>query len=343
MRYKHLGQADRDRIEAMLEGGHKQKEIANILKVDKSTISREIKRNRRKIRAKGGSRDGPYKSSVAHHKAYLKRKYSKYQGKKIHENDDLREYIISGLKQHWNPDEIAGRMKKEKLLFYVSKNTIYEWLYSAWGQGYCPLLYSRRYKPKKRKEKKEKVIIPNRKSLDLRPKGASNKTRYGHYESDTIVSGKRTGSRAALTVMTEIKSKYVDAKKIKNLKSVSNIKAIKKMEEKLRQPLSYTLDNGRENSLHESLETPAYFCDPYSSWQKPHVENVNKMIRRYIPKGADISKYSDDYVRMAVDVINNKPRKSLGYKTALEVMTEHRLLKLKKAPNFAGQKVALGG
>ncbi|PIT87194.1 MAG: hypothetical protein COU31_04180 [Candidatus Magasanikbacteria bacterium CG10_big_fil_rev_8_21_14_0_10_40_10] len=102
------------------------------------------------------------------------------------------------------------------------------------------------------------------------------------------------------------------------------------------------LDNGIENREHEKFGIKTFFCNPYSSWQKPGVENANKMIRKYIPKGSDISCYSHQYVTMVVQRINNKPRKSLGYKTPLEVMLENNLLTKKRAEKLC-QKVALGG
>jgi IS30 family transposase len=96
---------------------------------------------------------GKYVAKVAKHKAYVRRKYAKYQGKKIQENKPLREFIITKLEAHWNPDEIAGYMKlhKSELGFYASKTAIYEWLYRAYGQQYCQHLASSRYHPKKRK------------------------------------------------------------------------------------------------------------------------------------------------------------------------------------------------
>ena len=205
--YRHLAQTERDRIQALRESGHEQKEIASILKRDEGAISRGSKRNRRKIRQKGETRDGRYEATVAGHKAYVRRKYAKYQGKKIQEDPALREYIITNLSQHWSPDEISGRMKDEGQPFYASKTAIYEWLYSMWGQLWCSLLYSRRYRPRKQRMKTKRTLIPNRRGLEERPMGAANKTRYGHYEADTIVSGKKTGSKAALSVMYERKAK----------------------------------------------------------------------------------------------------------------------------------------
>lgn len=341
-KYKQLKQEDRDRIDSMFNAGHKQKEIARILSIDESTISREIGRNRKKIRQKGGTKDGPYLATLANHKTKVRRQNAKYQGKKINENEELQEYIRAGLKKHWSPDEISGRMTKERKPFYASKTAIYEWLYSAWGQKYCHNLYSKRYHPKKRKSNKTtRTLIPNRVSHEKRPLGATNKTRYGHYEGDTIVSGKKTGSKEALSVVYERKSRYVDARKIRNLKPDSNNEAIKEMGKDLSKTLSVTMDNGVENVKHEELGIPTFFCDPYSSWQKPGVENVNKMIRRYIPKGADIANYTDRYVKMIVGIINNKPRKSLNYQTAYEVMTKNNLLK--NTTISSGEKIALRG
>lgn len=338
-KYTQLNQSERDRIEALLASGHKQKEIAEILKRDKGTISREISRNRRRKRARGGTVEGKYEATVAQQKAYVKRKYSKYQGKKIEESKGLKEYIVTRLEEGWSPDEISGRMKKEKTFFYANKNTIYEWLYSSYGQIYCHNLYSKRYRSKKRRTKKTKrTLIPNRIGIEKRPKGATSRTRYGHYEGDIIVSAKKTASKVSLAVVFERKAKYAQLKKIQRPKPDLFNKAINQINKKLSRMNSLTLDNGIENTKHEELKIPTYFCDPYSSWQKGGVENINKMIRRYIPKGSDINDYSDKDIERIENIINNKPRKSLNYKTSLEIMVEHNLLTKKQL-----QKVALGG
>jgi IS30 family transposase len=125
-KYKHIDQFERDRIEAMLNHGYKQTNIANILGRDKSSISREISKNRQKIRNKGGTFNGEYRASQAHHKAYVRRKYSKCHWKKINKDNDLFNYVVGGLRQYWSPDEILGRMKKDKEIFYVSKTAIYD-------------------------------------------------------------------------------------------------------------------------------------------------------------------------------------------------------------------------
>lgn len=327
-KYGHLSQAERDRIEALFDNGHNQKEIAQVLKRDAGTISREIKRNRRKIRKKGGTINGKYEASVAQHKAYVNRKYAKYQGKKINQNKELEKYIIEGLKKHWGPDEISGRMKIEDKPFYASKTAIYTWLYSVYGEQYCQYLFRKRHKIKKRKKDMNKIkttIIPNRIGIETRPQEINDRKTYGHYESDTIVSGKKTASKKSLAVTIERKARYVFIEKIDSLKPELFNQAILKMKNKVKTIKTFTFDNGLENRWWEKLEIESYFCDPYSSWQKGGVEQVNGMIRRFIPKGSDLSQYSVEYVKMIETILNNKPRKSLSYKTPLEVMKENNL------------------
>lgn len=321
--YEHFSQAKRDRLQALLDSGHKQKAIAEILEVSQSTISREIRRNRRKIRKKGGMLLGKYEATVANHKALVRREASKYQGKKIEENNDLRKYIIRMLKEYWNPDEISGRMDDDKEPFYASKTAIYEWLRSRYGQKYCIYLYSKQCSAKKHKlNKTKKSLIPHRIGINARPAGANNRSRYGHYEADTIVSGKNTGSKAALSVSYERKARHISIRKIKDLRPASHNQALGNMF-KNKKVLSLTQDNGIENTRHDELGIDTFFCDAYSSWQKGGVENANRMIRRFITKGSNINDYSDEYVKLVEDILNNKPRKSLGYKTPNEVMRKN--------------------
>lgn len=329
--YRQLGQGERDRIAALLAAGHQQKEVAAVLGRDPSTISREVNRNRRRRRNNNIITRGRYEATLAHHKAYLRRKYAKYQGRKINENDDLRHYIIEKLKDHWSPDDISGTLKREGGAFYASKNVIYGWLYSVWGQPWCQHLYSQRHQPKRRKGKKtKKTLIPKRIGIELRPQDVNDRLVFGHYEGDTIVSGKVHHSQTALAVAYERKAKYITAEKIAGLKPTLFNQAIKKMTRSVEMK-SLTLDNGLENRYHEALGFATYFCDAYSSWQKGGVEHANKMIRWFIPKGSDIARYSDHYIQDMVTILNNKPRKSLGYQTPYEVMVEHDLF-LKTKP-----------
>jgi len=326
-----IKKAERLEIAILLNKQYSLREIAKALNRSAGSLSDEIRRN---------SVNEIYDPLKANHKAYVRRRYAKYQGKAINENEDLKEYIGLRLKLGWSPDVISGRMRLEKQPFYASRTAIYEWLYSEYGQRYCPYLYSQRYVRRKRKHKKnKKILIPNRMGIEQRPEIVNKKLEYGHYEGDTMVSGRKTGSRTALTVIYERKAKYVDMRKIANLRPESNKNAVLDMQQALK-TLSYTLDNGIENVKYEELGVLTFFCDPYSAWQKGGVENMNRLIRRFFPKGSDIAQYSDTYIQTIVQRLNNTPRKSLGYKTPLELMIENDQFKnFAKSDKFVNLKL----
>src|SRR3989338_3482361 len=160
--FKHLGQSARDRLDILLREGYSQVEIALVLKVNKSTVSREIKKRKRK--------NGIYDSDTAQHKAGVNRSNSKHQGMKVEANSDLKHYIIKNLIACRSPDEIAGRMRLEQQPFYASKKAIYHWLYNSHGDGYCKYLCTKRHRTKKQKKTEKRVTIPNKTSLSRRPR-----------------------------------------------------------------------------------------------------------------------------------------------------------------------------
>lgn len=302
-----LTKAERSEIGILLERGFSYRAIARAMGRSPNTVSYEVREN---------STKGSYDPVKAHAKALVDRQYRRLEWRKINQDDKLREYVIAGLRQKWNPDEISGRMKQDREPFSVSKTAIYDWLYSAFGQRYCPLLYSRRYRPRKRKTKIGRVMIPARNPLTERPQGATNRSRYGHWEGDALVSGKRGQGGAAVGL--ERKSRFIAAQPVLTLSPHSYAKTVNEMTRGLKQ-LSWTLDNGQENRSHQQLKVPAFFCDPYSSWQKGAVENANKLIRRYLPKGTNFARVSPERLNRIVQEINDKPRKILKYQTAREV------------------------
>jgi IS30 family transposase len=317
-----LSGSERSEIQILSNKGYSGRAIAKVLGRSPNTIAAELARN--------ASRDGTYSATKANHKAYVRRKYARYQGKKIEEHVALRSYVIAGLQAGWNPDEISGCMKREARGFYASKTAIYGWLYSAYGQPYCRYLPSRQYRPKKRKATTTKrVMIPDRVPLGQRPLGATNRSRYGHWEGDTVVSGKRTGGKAALAVTQERVTRLVSAQLIPDLRPVSFATAVTTMLVD-KKALSLTLDNGIENKRHQDITvatgTQTFFCDPYSSWQKGSVEHANKMLRRYFPKGCDLGQFDQTFVDAVCDRLNKKPRKTLGYKSALQLAEEKGII-----------------
>ena len=301
-------------IRGMLDLGWPSRRIARQLGRSPNSVCDEVARN---------STNGYYDPVKADAKARKNRRETRCKWRKIEDDPAMKKHIIAKLEAHWNPDEISGDMKESRLPFYASKTAIYDWLYSAWGQTHCKHLYSQRYRPRKRKQKKTRVLIPNRIPLQMRPKEANERIQSGHWEGDAIVSAK--AGKGGVAVTQERKSRLLAAKVIRTLKPKQYVQKIKRML-KGKIALSMTFDNGIENRDHRDIGIDTYFCDPYSSWQKGGIENGNKMIRRYFPKGTDFSKVKQYQMDKVILIINSKPRRSLGYKSALAVARAEGIL-----------------
>lgn len=307
-----LSRAERLEIKILLDRKYSLRAIARALKRSPNTVSYEVRTNRT---------NGVYDPMKADRKAKTRKKDARFQWRKIDHDPELQTYIVGKLMLGWNPDEISGRMKEDDEPFFASKTAIYEWLYSARGQVYCAYLYSKRYTRRRRKTKKAgRDMIPDRTGIDKRFLGADNRSRYGHFEGDTVVS-KRGGS-GGMSVLIERKSRFLSARKLRSMSPSENLRKIRDMGASLHMK-SITFDNGIENQGHMGIGVQTFFCEPYSSWQKGGVENVNRMLRRYFPKGTDFRDVSQREIDRAVDLINKKPRKILGYRSAHEVALEH--------------------
>lgn len=312
--FRHLDQYDRDRMEALLDAGHTQAAIARILKVSSGTISREKKRQRK---------NGHYEATTAQRKANVKRSNSKYQGMKIEQYPELKTGIITELKKHRSPDEIAGRMIREGRSPRIGTNAIYKWLYSVWGQPYARYLCTRRKKKKPQKRHPKKEMIPNRINIRERPKRGI----WYHWEADTMVSPRRAHTTSAVAMASAIREKYLWGMKVENLKPESMKLAVQQKSVRIRMD-TVTLDNGIENRYHEEFGMLTFFCDPHSPWQKPHVENGIGLLRRwFVPKGTDLSKLSEEDLQKYISILNHKYRKSLDYRSAYEVAEKNGILK----------------
>ena len=314
MAYTHLTQSDRDRIEALLKAGHTQIDIASVLKVNKSTVSREI-RKRKRI-------DGRYDADTAQHKAYMKRLYSKYQGMKIESRPLLKARIIAELKQKRSPDEITGRINREAGHCVINHKAIYKWLYSIYGDRYCHLLCTKRHRIKKLNPNKQpRVMIPNLVSIHAIPR------KFIQCEGDTFVSPRGYQTTASVAVVVDKKSKLILAKRILSLKPKVMVRTIKTFNQQM-EIRNIALDRGIENRYHEQFEMPAYFCDPQSPHQKPLAEGSIGLMRRWFwKKGTNLAEVSNQEIQKGIKILNNKYRKSLNYMSALEAARECGILK----------------
>jgi IS30 family transposase len=234
---------------------------------------------------------------------------------KITTNPWLEDYIKKRLALYWTPEQVAGRLKFENNnVSVISFKSIYNWLGTVWGQDLVKYLpYKKPYRRKK-KAKGKKEIIKNRVFIEHRPDEINNRERLKDFEADVLGTTKRETAR--LAGLVDRQARYLAVKKVPRLKE-----AMAAYDEILKSlnGLSVTLDNGPENSSHERLGIPVFFCHSYSSWEKGTMENSFQRLRRFIPKKSKLSKYTDEQLSAIVDVMNNTPRKCLGFKTPKEV------------------------
>lgn len=206
--------------------------------------------------------------------------------------------------------------------------TIYQYIYEGAGQYeylYPYLRHSKKRRTKRGKRKHKKAQIIERISIHNRPKIINTRERFGDFECD-LIEGPRSG-KAALSVHYERKSQHVNIYKVPNKTARETNEALLRTKESLPKGFmkSITFDNGCETAWHYILRyehnIDTFHCDPYSSWQKGGVENVNGLVRQYIPKGAKIEAYTDKQIKEIEDKLNNRPRKNLNYKTPNQVLS----------------------
>jgi len=314
MNYKQLTQEERYQIYALKKAGHDQAEIAELLERDKSTISRELRRNRG---LKG------YRPQQAHNLA-LRRRYDKAQPRIGNPVWQLVEALI---RDEWSPEQIVGRVAMEQGVS-ISHEWIYQYVYAdkhSGGDLYrclrCQKVRRKRYGVYSRRG-----TIPNQVSIDERPTIVDSKRRFGDWEGDTVI-GK--GHRGALVTLIERKSLYTVIRSVIH-KTAAAVRAavVDGLSPYIDRVHTITYDNGREFADHEGmasdLETRIYFAHPYASWERGLNENTNGLIRQYFPKDRDLRTVTTREIEKAMDKLNHRPRKSLGYRTPYEVFFNTR-------------------
>jgi len=239
-----------------------------------------------------------------------------------------------------SPEAISGRLKyQEKSLPYVSKDVIYQYLRSPYGN-----IIGLRLKKKKRPVRRKKLIeLKDRTFIDKRPKIIDSRARVGDVEADFIVSG-RGGKGIMLTVICrKIRVAFLEIIYDVSIDKVHG--SFVKIQKRFPEMKSITTDNDLLLKMHKTLEKllelKIYFCHPYSSWEKGTVENLNGIVRKYIPKGSDLSKYDEEYISIVEEKCNQRFMKVLKYKSPEEKLKEHRKRKLntkKQHQNVEGRK-----
>ena len=319
-KYKHLSGEERDNIAILRAKGFKASEIARIIGRDKSTISRELLRNK-----------SPVYDCYLPHKADRRAKERKCKsGQRPRlKSREIMAYVVRKLKLGWSPELISGRWSNEHPSISISHEAVYQFIYNKKQHKekdltvYLPRFHRKRL-PRGHSRKHRKSHIPQRISIEQRPQYIERRRQPGHWESDTIVSRQ---SLAAVAVMLERTSRVIHLKKIKQKSSALFSLAIedrlKSYPSRLRRTITY--DNGSENVEHrktnKKLGTQSYFCNPYHSWEKGSVENAVGLVRRFLPKKTDFAKITQHQLNRIEYLINNRPKKCLDFQTPLEVLS----------------------
>jgi len=299
--------------------------IARTLGRDHTVIKREVDRNT--------GQSNPYTAIVADRIAKTREKKKNTKKLEKVENIDLKEYVVKMIKEDWSPDEIAGVLKKHPPTELVGKTisyeSIYQYIYEGEGRYEGLYRHLRKGRPKRirRKGRKcKKESIPSKISIHQRPDEINKKMTFGHWESDTV-EGPRS-AKTNLSVQYERKIMLARINKVKDKSANETENALRKGIDDLPEYLwqSITFDNGGESATHTKLRDDygiqTYHCDAYASWQKGGVENLNGLIRQYVPKGVDIFNFTDEQIYYIQERLNNRPRKSLNYLSPNQLLAQ---------------------
>jgi len=317
-KFKHLTLEDRHTISHMrfVEMKYLQ-EIADFIGKSKSAISMEINRNKTKNK---------YIPEISHQK--YKTILHKKDSYKIDNNPAIYDYIIEKLDDYkWSPDVISAMIEQD-IGLTISAEAIYSYIYNSDKSKLLELyklLPRRRFTRLKQRSRRKRITIPGRQSIHTRDSVAEDKTESGHFEGDlTFHKGNQSKNIGVIVDKKSQKSfLMLNSSKRKNTVTHGFANKINSIPQKLRKTIAF--DNGKEFVSHMTYRLQGfktYFCDAYSPWQKGLVEKINSMIHRIFPKKLDINLLTTEKLQKIEDILNNMPRKILGYKTPNQVWNE---------------------
>lgn len=304
---------EREQIAQFLSHGLSQAEIARRLGRHPSTISRERRRN---------SEGGEYRASRAQQKAAVRRLVRRQKLA----DPELKETVCGGLSQRWSPEQIAGRLRREhpeERHRRVSHMTIYRWIRCDPDRRLWKSFLrfgSRRNTPETRGK------LPARPDIAGRPALVDERRRFGDWEGDTVV-GK--GRRGGLVTLVERKSGFALMGQVKRLKAENVARCVSRRFAELPAGLRHTMtfDNGKEFADHERISSRTnldiYFARPYHAWERGANESFNGLLRQFFPKGTDLASIGSSEVKRVLRLLNDRPRKRLGYRTPREVLGQY--------------------
>ena len=329
---KHLKHNERILLEGFLRAGKRISWIARELQRDRKTIRNEINRGMVERINTDLSISKVYNADRGQD-VYELNATAKGPAVKLKINSVEVKFISYYIAvKHWSPEAVAAQMKTKEMQNAICTKTIYNYI----DRGEIPGVNNEMLLEKHKRGKKHKTLyrrpkraVPLGHSINDRPQSVEDRSEFGHWEIDLVVGGKGKGAAALLT-LTERKTRKEIIHKIKDRTQASVIKTINSIERQTGKDAfkrvfkSITSDNGSEFLDYKALErsifggfrTPIYYAHPYSSWERGSNENANRIIRRFIPKGCSISRFSHKQIQKIEDWINNYPRSILNYETA---------------------------
>ena len=313
MGYTHLTINEREVILKMQAQQSSLEQMAERLGRSKGTISRELRRN--------VSSTGDYKPHLAQ-RYYTKRRQASKAPYRLETDAPLRGLVEAKLKRYWSPEQIIGWLRKSHTLS-LSLTTLYSWVYRDKANGGTLWTFLRQRRRRKRRVGEDRRgQLPDRRMIDERPAIANARQRLGDWEGDTVEGRKGSGYFATYV---DRASRYTAAAKTAD-KSAPTITAATLAvlgvlpAETVK---TITFDNGKEfagfKELERTLEMDSYFAHPYHSWERGSNENTNGLLRQFFPKGMDFSTVDQRDLDIALELLNNRPRKCLNYRTPAEV------------------------
>ena len=310
---KHLTIEERYQIWSLNKSGKSNGQISIEIKKHKTTVSRELKRNRS---------PGGYDPKKANEKA-VNRKKSSHKRKKFREK--MKVFVEEKIRENWSPEQIAGYCKKHSIDM-VSHQRIYQHITED-KQENGDLYKHLRHAKKRRKKYGTQELrgqLKNRRSIDDRPKIVADKERFGDWEADTII-GKNQKGCAVTLVERKTKLTFIVNTKSKKAEKIKEA-IVKKLTPLKNFCHTITFDNGKEFALHKEIEkklnVKTYFAHPYSSYERGLNENTNGLIRQYIPKKIDFRGVTDDVFEEICKNLNSRPRKTLDFRSPFEALLQ---------------------
>lgn len=323
MNYNHLNINERIVIAQLKKSGVPTREIARQLHRSPSTISRELKRNSFKT--------GINYAVTLYNPANAQNKYEgrkKNCGRKPISDTKVLSYVKERIESHWSPEQIYNRLTNN--IWVPSTSTIYRMIHQK-RLGKITMEKLRRKGKFKRPAETRGKFNDGGRTIKKRPKEVYKREEIGHWEGDTVESGRNDHTKKSkycfMTLIERKSRKYlailVPDRTAANV-TPAIINALREYPNELVKTI--TFDRGKEFSgykqIEEALNCHTYFCDPYCAWQKGSNENSNGLLREFYPKGMDLSEVDEEELRRNLDLLNDRPRKCLKYKTPNEVINE---------------------